>query len=324
MDRLKEPSSGDGMKRPNLFVSGLPRSGTSSMHTYLGRHPDIYMTPIKEPNFFCRDFREESDAFHGKPLYFPYRRLDRYMDLYKGWSGEVLAGEASWTNLYSKAAAAAIHDFNPRATVLILLREPVSFLYSFHSAATFALGEHMTDFEAALEAEPLRKQGKALSKRVITPSWLHYSEFVAYADHVDRYFKLFPREQIKVVLFDDLASNAERVFSDTLAFLGVDAGFRPNFDVVNPNKILKWPQFKKAVLDSPYFRRLLRWAFRDDGYAALKNLYKNRIVSYRPRPPLPEELRDRLMRKFSDEVEKISRLLGVDLVHRWGYDQVIG
>jgi len=311
------------MKRPNLFVSGLPRSGTSSMHTYLGRHPDIYMTPIKEPNFFCRDFQEESDAFHGKPLYFPYRRLDRYMDLYKGWSGEVLAGEASWTNLYSKAAAAAIHDFNPRATVLILLREPVSFLYSFHSAATFALGEHMTDFEAALEAEPLRKQGKALGKRVITPSWLHYSEFVAYADHVDRYFKLFPREQIKVVLFDDLASNTERVFSDTLAFLGVNAGFRPNFDVVNPNKILKWPRFKKLVLDSPYFRRPLRWALQDKGYATLKNLYKNRIVSYRPRPPLPKELRDRLMRKFSDEVEKISRLLGVDLVHRWGYDQVI-
>ncbi len=312
------------MNPPNLYIAGLPRSGTSSMHTYLGRHPDIYMTPIKEPNFFCRDFQEESDAFHGKPLYFPYRSLDRYMDLYRGWSGETVAGEASWTNLCSKTAAAGIHGLNPEAKVLILLREPVSFLYSFHAAATFALGEHITDFEAALEAEALRKQGRELDKRVITPSWLHYREFVAYADHVDRYFKLFPRDQIKVVLFDDLAGNTERVFSDTLAFLGVDADFRPNFNVVNPNKILKWPRLKRLVLDSPYFRRVLRWAFRDNGYAALKNLYKNRIVSYRPRPPMPEALKDRLMREFSGEVERISRLLGVDLVRRWGYDQVIG
>ncbi len=310
------------MKPPNLFVAGLPRSGTSSMHTYLGRHPDIYMTPIKEPNFFCRDFQQESDAFHGKPLYFPYRTRQRYMDLYRQWAGEAFAGEASWTNLYSKVAAERIHALNPEARILILLREPVSFLYSFHSAATFSLGEHLTDFESALEAEPLRRKGAELGRRVIVPSWLHYSKFIAYADHVTRYLKRFRRDQVRFILFDDLAADTPGVFADTLAFLGVNAGFRPDFDVVNPNKVLKWPRLKKLVLDSPYFRRILRRLARDRGYAALKNVYKNRIVSYSPRPCLEEDLRRRLMRQASGEVERISELLDMDLVHRWGYDRL--
>ena len=310
------------MKRPNLIVAGLPRSGTSSMHHYLGSHPDIFMTPIKEPNFFCTDFHKESDAYHGKPLYFPYRSVEQYQRLYRKWDDERVAGEASWTNLYSKTAAENIYRFNPRARVVILLREPVSFLYSYHSAATFALGEHITDFESALAAQPDREKGRGLKGRVIVPSWLHYRKFASYADHVKRYFDAFPRDRIRLILFDDLAAGTENVVSDIFGFLGVDTGFRPDLDVVNPNKVLKWPRLKKFVLDSPYFRRALRWMVRDNGYAALKNLYKNRIVSYRPRPPMPDQLKFRLMREFTGEVERISQLVDIDLVHRWGYDRL--
>jgi hypothetical protein len=310
------------MKKPNLFLAGLPRSGTSSMHAYLKQHPDIFMTAIKEPNYFARDFHKESDDYHNKQLYFPYRTKDQYLRLYKSWNNEKIAGEASWTNLYSKIAAKGIHQFNPNAKIIIALREPVSFLYSYHSAATFALGESIQDFKKALSAEVERKNGKYLGKRVIAPSWLFYSEFVKYADHVQRYLSLFNNDQIRIILFDELKQNTAGVYNIILKFLDVPSDFSPEFNIVNPNKILKWPRLKKLILDSPYFRNTLRFFISDNTYANLKKLYKDRIVTYKARLPLNEDIKNELMANFKSEVEKLSRLLNRDLIALWGYDKI--
>ena len=66
------------MKKPNLFIVGHPRNGTSSLHDYLNQHPDIFMSSIKELNFFAKDFQIESDQFHQKALYFPFRTTETY------------------------------------------------------------------------------------------------------------------------------------------------------------------------------------------------------------------------------------------------------
>ncbi len=57
--------------RPNLFLVGAPRSGTTALHGYLALHPDAFMSPVKEPHFFCGDLRRECDAFHGRERFFP-------------------------------------------------------------------------------------------------------------------------------------------------------------------------------------------------------------------------------------------------------------
>jgi hypothetical protein len=85
----------------------------------------------------------------------------------------------------------------------MMFREPVEFLHSFHSAARFALGEHHQDFETALAAEKNRIEGRGFSKRVITPSWLFYTEFIKYAEQIQRFLSCFDQEQIKIIIFDD-------------------------------------------------------------------------------------------------------------------------
>ena len=310
------------MRIPNLFIAGLPRSGTSSLHSYLNQHPDIFMTSIKEPNYFATDFQKESDSYHKKRLYFPYRTKDKYLRLYKKWKNEVIAGEASWTNLYSNLSAKMIHNFSPNAKIIITLREPVDFLYSYHSAATFALGEHISDFQTALAAEDDRKKGKHLGKRVIVPSWLFYSEFIKYSDQVKRYFSVFNKSQIRVVIFDALTKKTSQNYKNILEFLNVNPYFIPDFNTVNPNKVMKWPRLKRFVLDSPYFRKLLHFISSDDIYATMKNFYKNKIVTYEARPPLSFELRYELMTKFKMEVDKISHLLNIDMIKLWGYDKI--
>ncbi len=310
------------MRKPNLFIVGHPRSGTSSLHRYLKQHPDIFMTAIKEPNFFARDFRIESDHFHKKKLYFPYRSENQYLSLYKKWTNEKIAGEASATNLCSRVSAQEINRFNPASKIIMMFREPVEFLHSFHSAARFALGEHLEDFKTALSAEKDRRDGRGLSKRVIAPSWLFYSEFIKYIEQIQRFQSYFDQAQIKIIIFNDFKINTPRVYKEILKFLNVDPNFSPDFDIVNPNKQLRWPLFKKFTLDSPYFRKTLRLLFSDDTYADLKNFYKDKMVKYEPRQVLDEEFKLELMNKFKIEVEKLGGFLKRDLFSLWGYDKV--
>ena len=310
------------MKKPNLYIVGHPRSGTSSLHQYLSQHPDIFMTAIKEPNYFALDFRENSDNYHTKPLYFPYRTESQYLRLYKRWEHEKIGGEATATNLCSRVSAREIHRFNPQPKIIMMFREPVSFLYSYHSATRFALGEHHKDFEAALAAEKDRKQGRELAKRVITPAWLFYSEFVKYADQISRFLAYFDRDRIKIIIFDDFKENTRGIYREVLDFLDINPDFTPEFEIVNPNKQIRWPFVKKYTLDSPYFRKTLRGLVSDDRYAGMKNFYKTKLVKYKPRPALDENLKVRLMKEFKIEVEKFSELLNEDFVTRWGYDNI--
>lgn len=310
------------MKKPNLFIAGHPRSGTSSLHDYLNQHPEIFMTSIKEPNYFARDFHEESDNFHNKKLYLPYRTEKQYLKLYRRWKKEKIAGEASWTNLYSMVAAKEIGAFNQQAKIIIMFREPVDFLHSYHSAAIFSLGEDYKEFIKALAVEMERKNGKCLSNRVITPSWLYYTEFIKYAEQINRFLSAFHVDQIKIIVFEYFINETQKVYKEILEFLNVDADFTPELNIINPNKTLKWPRLKKYTLDSPYFRKTLRLLFSDDQYAAMKKFYKDKIVTYQPRPPLDKSLRKELMTKFKAEVEKTNELLKIDLIALWGYDKI--
>jgi hypothetical protein len=255
-------------------------------------------------------------------LYFPYRSENQYLSLYKKWTNEKIAGEASATNLCSKVSAQEINRFNPASKIIMMFREPVEFLHSFHSAAKFALGEHLEDFKTAISAEKDRRDGRGLSKRVITPAWLFYSEFIKYTEQIQRFRYYFDQAQIKIIIFNDFKINTPGVYKEILGFLSVDPNFSPDFDIVNPNKQIKWPLLKKYTLDSPYFRKTLRLVFSDDTYVGLKDFYKNKMVKHEPRQPLDETFKLGLMQEFKPEVEKLSDFLKKDLVSLWGYDKI--
>ena len=309
------------MRKPGLFIVGHPRTGTSSLHDYLNQHPEIFMSPIKEPNFFAKDFHAESDHFHhNKRLYFPFRTEKQYLRLYHQWGPEKIAGEASATTLYSKVSAKEIWKFNPTAKIILTLREPVSFLFSYHATAVFSSGETITDFEEALAVEDERRQGKFLSKRVIVPSWLFYSEFIKYKDQVTRFLTTFGRDQIMINIFDDFKKDPQGAYKEILNFLKVDPNFSSDFVVINPyKKHVKWPKLKYYVFDSPLFRKIQRSLFPFDIYARLVKYYMKITLSRTPKMGLDDRLRKKLKSNFKKEVEQISELIGRDLISLWGY-----
>ncbi|MBA2556652.1 MAG: hypothetical protein H0V12_04785, partial [Chloroflexi bacterium] len=151
---------GGGQPRPDFFIPGAPKSGTSSMYEYLRQHPEIYLPSLKEPRHFCPDQDSGSDR---DGLFF-VRDRDEYLALYAGVRGEKRIGDASVQYLYSRVAAERIREFNPDARFIVMLRNPVHMAYSLHGQRLAGGGEDIEDFGEALEAEADRREGRRLPK----------------------------------------------------------------------------------------------------------------------------------------------------------------
>jgi hypothetical protein len=310
--------------KPNLFIVGQPKSGTTALHQFLGQHPEIYMSSVKEPHFFCADFHLESDRAYGKQRFYDYRSESAYLQLFnkaknKGKNVKIL-GESSTNYLYSQVAAEKIHNFNPDAKIIIVLREPAKFLYSLHSHYVKFTEENEPDFLTALALEAKRKNEQALSPRVTSPSYLYYSQRVQYYQQVKRYCDRFKPEQIKVIIFEEFQAANERIFGEVLKFLGVEPNFTPEYGAVNVNKEVKFKTVN-SLINNPVAKsitkNLLSQEFND---FVRDNIVEKLLWHQAPKAKMPDEIKLQLMNQYRPEVVKISEFLKLDLLNKWGYD----
>ena len=275
------------------------------MYTYLKKHPDIFMSENKEPYFF------------GKDLQFRYTRMTerKYLNLFKNVRNEKIIGEASTSYLYSKDAAQEIKEFSSHARIIIMLRNPVDMLYSYHSQILYLGNEDISDFEQALKAEEDRKSGRRIPKESRSFSSFLYREKVKFTEQVKRYFDIFGRERVHIILFDDFVRDTAKVFRETLEFLGVNSDFQPKFKIVNPNSRVKSKLFRRVIRGYAtrfVARHLFSRKIRRKGYGFLSGL--NTVTE--DRPPLNPMLKLRLQRDFAPEVRSLSTLIGRDLT-KW-------
>lgn len=311
------------MEKPNFFVVGQPKSGTTALYHQLGQHPEIYMSPVKEPLFFSKDIIQQGDTFCKSNASSPYREKSEYLSLFSQIKNEKVIGEATTQYLYSKAAAQEIFKFNPQAKIIMILREPVSFLYSLHSQLLVEPAETVTDFETALLLEEERKKGLNLPPFTQWPGKFAYSERVRYYEQVVRYYDVFAKSQIKVIIYDDLKQNNAEVYKNILHFLNVDTSFVPNFIQANPSKKPRSIKLSFWVSHHSLIKRALKKCLSRSLYDKIKSVLKDKVLlKEEPRKLLDPNLRDKLMRRYKQEVVKISDFLGIDLVKKWGYDQI--
>lgn len=310
------------MKKPNLLLVGQPKSGTTALHQFLGQHPEIFMSSIKEPHFFCHDFHQESDRYHQTRLFFDFRAEDEYLKLFAKAQKAKVAGESSTNYLYSQVAARSIYDFNPETKIIVILREPATFLYSLHSHYVKFTEENEEDFSQALALESARKLGKSLSPRVTSPSYLYYSERVKYYEQVKRYYDLFDSSQVKVILFEDFKNNNEAVYQDILNFLAVNPDFSPQYDLINTNKEVKFKALNNLA-NNQTIKNFTKSIFSQEFNEFIRDRIVERFFwSEAPKSSMPTEIKIQLMKKLEPEVVKISQLLGMDLIKKWGYDKI--
>jgi hypothetical protein len=301
-----------GKQKPDLFIVGAPKCGTSAMDQYLAAHPQVFMAQ-KEMHGFGADLRFGAQFYR--------RDLAAYLDEFASRKGENRAGEASVWYLFSQQAAAEIHAFNPEARIIIMLREPAEMLYSLYSQFRYDGNEHLRSFEQALAAEDDRRAGRLITRQTYFPQGLVYRDIARYTEQVRRYFDIFGREQVHVIIYDDLRADARATYCRVLDFLGVDSSrIATDFKVINGNKSVKHSALR-GLLNDPLVRstavaigrRLPRPVFTAL-HDAERRLWK---LNSRPerRLPLAPELRAQLKREFAPEVEQLSQLLGRDLTH---------
>lgn len=295
------------MRKPDFFIVGAAKCGTTAMNDYLGQHPDIFVPDAKEIHFFGKDLDIRTAR--------PRDTLDSYLARFRGAEGYARAGEASVWYIYSRTAAQEIKDFNPDASIIVMLRDPVEFMYSQHSQAMHnALGdEDILDFAEALAAEEDRVAGRRpVPPQTTFPDGVYYRRIARFTEQVQRYYDLFPRERIHVVVFDDFKADTLGAVRDTYRFLGVDPGFEPETPVVNPNKTYRSWALRRLQQRIPAMAKdLVPAALRRRASDAIYALNR----SYQPRQKMDPALRDALRAEFAPEVEALGALIGRDLSH---------
>jgi hypothetical protein len=304
------------IKKPDFFIVGAPKSGTTALDKYLSLRPDIFMAR-KEMHFFGADL--------GFAPQFYRRNLDAYLAEFDGQNGQKRAGEASVWYLRSQVAATEIKAFNPDARIIIMLRDPIEMLHSLYYTFRWDGNEHLPTFAEALEAQDDRRAGQRITRQTYFAPGLVYYEAVRYTEQVRRYFNIFGRDRVHVVIYEDFAANVAETCRQVLEFLEVDPTQIPdNFKPVNSNKFVK-SRFLRAMLSDRFVRSsvlAIRPLLPRAVFGAMQKV-DARIRKFNSRhggrPPLDPELCQRLKREFAPEVERLSILLGRDL-SRWKHD----
>ena len=292
------------MKRPDFFIVGAFKAGTTALYEYLRAHPQVFMPFHKEPMHFGSDL----DARYARMT------RDEYLALFADARTDQRVGEASPWYLYSTTAASEIHEFNPAAQIIVMLRNPVDVMHAQHAQLLFNHREDLADFEAALAAEPDRRAGRRIPAGALRREALFYRHSVRFAEQLQRYFDVFGRERVHVIVFDDFRDRTADAYAGVLRFLGVNESFRPDFDVRNPNRRVRSAALQRAVFRPPGpLRRLVPWLRRFPLVHRLRDALVNANSAPEARARMDPGLRERLTAELAPEVEALGRLIGRDL-----------
>jgi hypothetical protein len=298
------------MRRPDFFIAGAPKCGTTSFDIYLARHPQIFMSPVKETHFFATDFR------YGRK----YRRFTpgEYSALFAGAGAAERVGETSVFYLYSVAAPHNVKAYCRAARVIVMLRDPIEMLRSLHSQFLYTCDENLSDLEAALNEEPRRKRERIASGTVGFAEMLFYRDVVAVWPQLARWIDVFGRENVHVILYDDLKRDARGVYRSALRFLGVREDFEPEFEVLNAHKVLRSRIVGKFLMNhlprvGPRVRAMVRSVLPTHARHRLYGLAARLNTRQEAMPPMPAGLRRRLASELRPDVDRLERLIDRDL-----------
>ena len=300
------------MPLPNFFVIGAPKAGTTAFYNCLCQHPEIYMSPIKEPFFFA--FEGEPQIFAGPAgTVFRRRAVWRprdYMLLYGAVTNQRAIGEASAIYLRSPLAARRIRQNLPHSRLIAILRQPAERAYSNYMFRVQQNIEPATTFEAALADEAVRLEQGWL------PALCHKIDGYYHAQ-LSVYYDLFPREQIKIYLYEDWKERPQAMLRDLFCFLQVDETFSPELRHSNVTLLPRNRRLHQLAINSEGIERRLAPILPASGRFRVVSALRwfDKRYNLAPPPPLDPEIRARLTADYREDILRLQDLIGRDLSH---------
>jgi hypothetical protein len=278
---------------PHFLIIGAHKAGTTSLHHYFEQHPQVFMTAVKEPNFFS--FDASNPAHVGEAAsQFRVRSVEEYEALFAAADPAAVRGEASPSYLTSYLAPQRIRQVLPDCRLIVSIRNPVDRTYSAYQMGVRAgrITKRVEDLDPSTDA--LFRPG-------------------LYAGALRTYFDLFGRQAVKVVLFDDLNARPSALMSELFRFVGVDPGFQVDTSYrFNPGGLPARPGLHRFLNSLKRIPGLQRYAPKRWRSA----LRKVRDGNLQKADPLDAQVRERWEDYFRDDIRRTEQLLGIDL-SRW-------
>ena len=170
--------------------------------------------------------------------------------------------------------------------------------------------EDQDSFAAALDKEEARTRGEDLPKSTPLPEALLYRRVARYSEQIKRYFAVFPRPQVHIILQEDMKKDTAGVYSETLAFLGVDTSFQPDFRKVNTHKVTRFESVRTLLRAIP---KPLKDLVPKNQRNTISRSIRKWNSNHDKRKPLDKTLESQLRNSFSEEITLLSSLIGRDL-----------
>jgi hypothetical protein len=295
------------MAKPTFFIVGAPKCGTSALFEYLRTHPRVFLARIKEPNFFCSDLDSERKV----------RSMQEYLRLFRKCqpSRHLAIGEGSVYYLYSRAALRQLLEFQPSARLVVMLRNPVDMVHSFHSQMVYSLRESEPDFQRAWELQSDRRHGRKLPSTGRGAELLQYGEVARFGEQLERLLSFCPRENLHIILLEDLIADPRRTYEEVLGFLRLPSDGKTHFPRVNESKTHRFQRLSRWLGHCPPVLSFLSAHYKKflgDG-TPWANWVSALISRPRQQKKLSGSFRHELIDHFRDDVRKLANLLGRNL-----------
>lgn len=302
------------VRLPNFFIGGAPNTGTTSLYHYLRQHPQVFLSPVKEPTYFgaaeafVERYGGDTAAYVARNRTLA-RRLhwfikgaapaltwEDYLTLFRGVRDETAIGEASVRYLILPAAARMIRLRIPNARIIFVLRDPAEWLLTRYFSSYWP--DRRSSFQRRFAAAI--KQGG---------EWRQAVRTMRYGTHLKRFFDEFPRDQLQVHLYEDLRQDSHAVLKSILTFLRIDPQYPINLAQQHNRTVVPrsraFDTLRQRLLRRTPLLQLLPAGVR----ARLRKLY------YRRRPDLVMDPADRaqVIDYYRDEILHTADLIGRDL-----------
>jgi hypothetical protein len=279
----KRPSAAV-LRLPDFLYVGAAKSGSSWIYEVLRNHPEVYVPPAKDIQFFDKNY---------------HRGINWYASFFADVGATQKCGELSHDYFFDRAYAERIAEHIPQVKVLACLRNPAERIISHYHYARTVFVDHRETLESFSNSDKAVKGSD-------------------YLNNLRPFYELFPRENIRILFFDDLRNHPERFAADVYQFIGVDASFRaPN--VLRPERVSRTSRTNWLSHRAYSTAQLLRRLGGQNIVGAFKRspLFNRLLFVPAAKPAVDPSLRRALQQRYLPMYDKLEELINAPLPDSW-------
>ncbi len=291
-------------KKLSFFIIGAPKCGTTTLYKWLSQHPNIFLPNNKEPCFFC-DYKDNFKGPRASSFFSSIPTSSYEYDALFNNAGEGdIIGEASVPYLSDKNAPHRIKKYNPKAKIIVILRNPAQRAYSEYMH-TIRDGYENVSFKESLELEEERKESNWI------PNFFHITRGL-YSENISTYINLFGKENVKIFLFEDIVTDPDKLISDVFEFIDIAPSPINTKTIYNATGLTRVRWLQKLLSGKKKWKDLIKKIIGKTTSQKIKffvdsaNLSKSKKLSKTVEIELIEKY-------FREDIIKLQELIGRDL-----------